>query len=76
MEEIVAGIRIGFDVIQKNPRRFSQFRKDWWCSQWLSTSIALGPCLRHQRCRHSTVLLTKSLELQRQSLYLWAEKTL
>ena len=65
MQKVVAGIRVGFDVIEQHPGSIHQFRQ---CGrrrqQRLHLSIPLRPSLSHQRCRHRAVLFAEVLQLR------------
>ena len=69
MQKVITGVRIGFDVIEENTRRMDQFRQSRRISKRSSLAIALRAGLSHERSRHSTVLVSKSLQLLGQTLW-------
>jgi hypothetical protein len=69
MQKVITGVRIGFDVIEENTRRMDQFRQSRRISKRSSLAITLRAGLSHERSRHSTVLVSKSLQLLGQTLW-------
>ena len=68
VEEVVAGIRVGFDVVEQHARGIAQFRTSRGNVQMLHSAITLDPGLGHQAMGSLPVLLSEPCHALRQLL--------